>query len=160
MKEQKNYYHIDAKLYIESHKPDSGGKMMQGIIQQNVAIKNNNSHTYARVDPPSCLQVLWVKLCHICAIPLEQDPDSTAWLEIAVYYLNNMGFSLVLMLSVHIHTNSPFEKTLQKIINFNSYSTAKAAQPGGKYNWALYSKTGLFKRIIRKKITGSALLLG
>lgn len=55
------------------------------------------------------------------------------------------------MLSVRIHTNSPFDKTLQKIINFNSYSTAKAAQLGGKYNWALHSKTGVFKRIIRKK---------
>lgn len=115
---------------------------------------------YARVDPPSCLQELWVKLCHICVIPLEQDPDSIAWLEIAVYYFNKMGFSLVHTLSVCIHTNSPFEKTLQKIINFNSYSTAKAAQLGVKYNWDLYSKTGLFKRMIRKKITGSALLLG
>lgn len=92
-----------------------------------------------------------VKLCHICVIPLEQDPDSTAWLETALCYFNKMGFFLVCMLSVCIRTNSPFDKTLQKIINFNSYSTAKAAQLGGKHNWALYSKTGVFKRIMRKK---------
>lgn len=108
-------------------------------------------HTYARVDPPSCLQELWVKLCHICIIPLEQDPDSTAWVEIAVYYFYKMGFFLVHMISVCILTNSPFEKTLQKIINFNSYSAAKATQLGGKYHWALNSKTGVFKRIVRKK---------
>lgn len=56
--EEKNYYHIDAKLYSESHKLESGGKILQGIIQQNVTIKVNNSHTYARVDLPSCLQEL------------------------------------------------------------------------------------------------------
>lgn len=57
-KEQKNNYHTDAKLYSESHKPESGGKIMQGVTWQNATIKPSNSHTYARVDLPSCLQEL------------------------------------------------------------------------------------------------------
>lgn len=38
------------------------------------------------------------------------------------------------MLPVCSHTNSPFDKTLQKIINFNSSSVKKASQLGANIN--------------------------
>lgn len=91
-------------------------------------------------DPPPCLQELPVKLSHVHIIPLERDPDSTVWPVIVVRYFNKMFFFLIHILSVCICTNSPLDKTLQKIINFNSASAAQAAQLGGKYKWAFSSK--------------------
>lgn len=69
---------------------------------------------------------------HIHIIPLEQDLATTARLEIVVYYFNKSFFFLIHILAVCIHTNGLFDKALQKIINFNSSSAAKAAQLGGK----------------------------
>lgn len=51
-----------------------------------------------------------------------------------MYYFNKMFFFLIHILLLHIHTNSPFDKTLQKIINFNSSSANKASQLGANLN--------------------------